>query len=235
MCSTTDGAQTAIKAKGRRTHNNSVGCHYKVLLSIKNKMAAINSSLVALAGLLCLIALVKSDDGSETNLKFVPLDVDTAQHDGRRLGGGRSSWGYFTDDYSGRLCMTNIDGKPKLDDCEVGKIEQLWRFDSTIKGESIYEYTGHLQSKVDKGCVHIRGSIAKGQKLEVVKCDEGYREDRKQLWISEGDSIRPRVNERLCAYHRSEPPQRLDPIVLVPCRIAYSFDFGQLEDDYYLR
>mmetsp|Transcript_5551 Transcript_5551/g.16129 ORF Transcript_5551/g.16129 Transcript_5551/m.16129 type:complete len:189 (-) Transcript_5551:148-714(-) len=186
---------------------------------MRTEFSVIFAALVALA-------FSEASERAEQKLRFRPL----SEEDGRRLGGGKSGYGYFeiydyTDDKS--HCIELPNGKAEkfaklwINDCKPGKKSQLWRFENNDDF-----YSGTLQSRIeDDMCVEVRKKRQDGARLRLNKCKKNKTT---QQWVSNGDYISPvNADRTLCAYPRCEPLRKKCPVILLrqDCDDHLSVDF----------
>jgi len=164
----------------------------------------------------------------EAKLRFRPVAVDGEDNVGeRRL--GRCGWGQFGTETSVEYCMSNVRGKAVLQKCieENPPSRQLWRFEDKLEydeDELPYDCGGILKNRADKKCLApIRSGIKRGRRLALDTCD---KENEKQQWLSDGDTLVPESKERLCVSYRGEAEEGA-PMVLKKCENVDSLNFGR--------
>ena len=102
--------------------------------------------------------------------------------------------------YHGDYCVEKIDDpgdktsdKVKFTRCDDTNPGQMWKFDKEYPNDRFKH--GGLLYNMKGGCLAIRGNVEEGKNLKVVDCN---RNNAKQHWLSDGDTLFLRDNRDCC-------------------------------------
>jgi hypothetical protein len=139
--------------------------------------------------------------------------------------GLRGCWSSFS---QGGYCMEKIDDtvdttsdKVKFLTCNAMKPAQFWKFDKTIDDSTNNLYGGLIYNMAG-GCLAIRGPYVDGKNLKVLDCN---RNNPRQHWLSDGDTLFPRDSKGFCVSPPSNPIKAGDIAVLRDCEDTFSLDY----------
>ena len=170
-------------------------------------------------------------------LEFRPHEGNNARRALFRGNDLKGCWGNFHQD---GFCVEKIvdpddtgSDKVKMTPCDGTNPAQMWKFDKN--DENAGDFLPHygLVYNMEGGCLGIRGSVVAGKNVKVFECD---RNNPKQHWKSDGDSVAPRDYKDLCLNPAGR--QRLDddgdddytvenkdPVAVVDCEDTNSLDY----------
>lgn len=139
--------------------------------------------------------------------------------------GLRGCWSTFS---QAGFCMEKVDDAADATSdkvifltCDDMKPAQFWKFDKTTDDGTSFMYGGLLYNMAG-GCLAIRGSFAVGRNVKVVACN---RNNAKQHWLSDGDTLFPRDNREFCVSPVSNPIKAGQTAVIRDCEDTYSLDY----------
>ena len=162
------------------------------------------------------LALALSVSSVAADLHFQPRPQGS-QRSLLRAGDLNGLWGQFATE---GFCVEKIEDpgdstsdKVKFTPCDNTNPAQMWKFDNFNEDNYPDVYTGLLYN-MEGGCLAIRGTVELGKNLKVLECD---RNNAKQHWTADGDTLMPRDNKEFCVTLATYPIGDKDPVVLADC------------------